>query len=54
MRASPFAPQLPPPPRGQFDVSKALARDQMIRRIIWSIVIVVGVSVGILIAALLR
>lgn len=54
MRASPFAPQLPPPPRGQFDVSKAVARDQMIRRLIWSIVIVVGVSVGILIAALLR
>jgi serine/threonine protein kinase len=47
-------PQLPPPPRGQFDVSKALARDQMIRRLLWIGVLVVGTVVGILIATLLR
>ena len=53
-RASPFAPQLPAPPRGQFDVSKNLARDQMIRRLVWIVVLVVGTIVGILIATMLR
>jgi serine/threonine protein kinase len=48
------APQLPPPPRGQFDISKTLAREQLIRRLLWIIVLVVGTVVGILIATLLR
>ncbi len=47
-------PQLPPPPRGQFDVSRNLARDQMLRRLLWIGVLVVGTIVGILIATMLR